>query len=98
MNLNLEAYDWWGTEKHTWYRTLNSNSESFHSFVHIKNKNEENLFEAYLKVWILHFYQRTVNTRCRGCARPCSSNYDEITGAECHLNPERENAMEFIRL
>ena len=70
MNLNLEAYDWWGTEKHTWYRTLNSNSESFHSFVHIKNKNEENLFEAYLKVWVLHSYQSTVVTRVRGCARP----------------------------
>ena len=53
MNLSLEAYDWWGAKKHTWYRTLDSNSESFSSFIHIKNKNEENLFEAYLKVWVL---------------------------------------------
>ena len=55
MDLSLEAYDWWGTKKNTWYRTLESNSESLNSFVHIKNKNEENLFEAYLKVWVLRF-------------------------------------------
>ena len=95
MNLSLEAYDWWGTKKNTWYHTLDSNSESLNSFVHIKNKNEENLFEAYLKVWVLYFYQSTVVTRVRGCAR--SSNYDLIAIAEYHLNSERMNAMEFIR-
>ena len=68
MNLNLEAYDWWGTKKNTWYRTLQSNSKSFNSFVHIKNKNEENLFEAYLKVWVLYFYRYG----CHACSRLCA--------------------------
>ena len=97
MNLNLEAYDWWGTKKNTWYRTLDSNSESLNSFVHIKNKNEENLFEAYLKVWVLYFYQSIVVTRVRGCARPCLSNCYLITVADCRLNSKRKNATEFIR-
>ena len=67
MNLSLEAYDWWATKIPTQYRTLasnfDSNSELFNGYFHINNKNGENFFDAYLKVWVLYFYIRARWTR-----------------------------------
>ena len=62
MNLDLEAYDWWATKIPTQYRTLDSYSKSFNGFVHINDENGENLFDAYLKVWVSHFYQSSDRT------------------------------------
>ena len=64
MNLNLEAYDWWATKKiPTQYRILDSYSKSFNGFAHINDENGENLFDEYLKVWVLYFYIRARWTR-----------------------------------
>ena len=105
MNLNLEAYDWWATKIPTQYRTLDSYSKSFNSFVHINDDNGENLFDAYLKVWVSYFYQssdRTVGLPRGFVVMRVHRTLILITvardsAAECHLNLKRKNVMEFIR-
>ena len=102
MNLSLEAYDWWATKIPTQYRTLDSYSKSFNGFVHINDENGENLFDAYLKVWVSHFYHSSDRAVCLPCVFVVMRVHVHqtlilITVSETHLNPKRKNVMEFIR-
>lgn len=97
MNLSIEAYDWWGTQVPTQYRTLesktidSSHSESFKRFDNINDENVENLFEEYIKVRVL---ARLLIKQPLLESGPVPVRNSSVIASKILI---RKNAMEFIR-